>query len=638
MSTAPEKFDAMKEGLPLKRQFPGRIVIGALLVTGIAFSALGLYTYDFYQVMKETIEQELQLKELAGRIVHLDEVRTMSARMAAATGAAEWEERYRESEPKLGASVQAAAELMPEVYSEEAVRRMDEAHLQLAAMENESFALVRQEKLWEARAILFGIEYETQKEIYANGIQEFVRLLELNLNKILDQQQKKLFLAVPLLAGSFLVTLIAWLIVIRLFRQRGSALEALVQRMMEQARQLKELNLTLDRRVENRTQEVKAQRSAALNMMADAVEARRRAEEAQAEAARLASFPEENPNPVIETDASGSVTYMNQPAYKEFPDLSPPASQHPILAGIPSALEALMKEKGRTYIHQIKLGDKIYEQQISVGPRRRLVRLYISDITARKRSEEEIQRAYEKLRTTQQELVQSEKLAALGRFSAGLAHEVKNPLGIILGWVEFLERKFPESDTDAHEAINIIKTAVHRADGIVRSLLRFSRPAKLQVEKIPVGEVIDETVSMLEHRLRAHGVAVHKDFQEGKDLKILVDKNQIQQVLFNLLTNASDAISKKGEIKIKVYSLNSNSGSTSYPQCAIEVTDTGEGISKENLARIFEPFYTTRREQKGTGLGLSVSKTIVENLGGELTIVSEGGKGTTAKVLLPLAA
>jgi len=242
------------------------------------------------------------------------------------------------------------------------------------------------------------------------------------------------------------------------------------------------------------------------------------------------------------------------------------------------------------------------------------------------------------LNQTQSQLIQSEKLAALGRFSSGIAHEVKNPLAIILGGAEFLETRMENSDEDSKNALSKMKEATIRANNILLNLLKFARPSELKFEKISPADLINETVNLFKYGVTPRGINFNVDIRE-KDLLLEVDKNQIQQVLFNLFSNSMDAMPGGGEIRISAYKSRGPGEPLDGTAEAVvlEVSDTGEGISPENISKMFEPFFTTKRGKKGTGLGLSMSKKIVDNHRGKILVASEPGKGTTIRILLPLA-
>jgi hypothetical protein len=262
--------------------------------------------------------------------------------------------------------------------------------------------------------------------------------------------------------------------------------------------------------------------------------------------------------------------------------------------------------------------------------------LVFQDITERKRAMDELKKAYSDLKKTQQELIQSEKLAALGRFSSGVAHEIKNPLGIILGGMEFLEGKLARAEKDVKIAVEKIKEATFRANTVVQGLLNFARPSELKTERVKPDELIKETLSLLAYKTPRSIIKVETHFSK-EELYIEVDRNQMQQVFFNLLLNAIEAMPKGGVIEIRTKKRILSELSIEKFLCVIEIVDSGEGIPEENLQRLFEPFFTTKRERKGTGLGLSMAKLIVDNHQGNLEIESKPGEGTLARVILPLA-
>jgi two-component system, cell cycle sensor histidine kinase and response regulator CckA len=239
------------------------------------------------------------------------------------------------------------------------------------------------------------------------------------------------------------------------------------------------------------------------------------------------------------------------------------------------------------------------------------------------------------LKEAQQTIIYSEKMAAVGRLSSGIAHEVKNPLGIILGGVEFLRNKLAERDEDTLGAMEKIEKSVMRADDVIQGLLKFSRPSEVKIENINIHELINDAVLLLKYKAHLNSVRISTSFT-NEPLPLAADKMQIEQMLFNLLINACEAVSAGGEVSIKSYLQRFPDPVTGNLFCAISIVDNGEGIAKENISKILEPFFTTKRDKKGTGLGLYISKMIVDNHKGFLDIKSEPGKGTEVTVSLPL--
>jgi signal transduction histidine kinase len=270
----------------------------------------------------------------------------------------------------------------------------------------------------------------------------------------------------------------------------------------------------------------------------------------------------------------------------------------------------------------------------------------LTEIGQRKRSDEalvakmnELEEAYKQLKDMQAKLVQSEKLAALGRFASGVAHEVKNPLAILLGGLEYIKAKLPGADPELREAIVKMREAVMRADIVVKDLLTFARPSKITAEVVHPNELIHDAIVFIELFKHKSDTADINIRQELTDVEILVevDKNQMQQALFNILLNAIEAMPMKGDIFVSTYPCVAPMPPDQQEAraCVIEIRDTGSGISKEDMVKIFEPFFTTKREKKGTGLGLSIVKSIIDKNKGAINMQSEVDKGTTVRIILP---
>jgi len=263
------------------------------------------------------------------------------------------------------------------------------------------------------------------------------------------------------------------------------------------------------------------------------------------------------------------------------------------------------------------------------------VQCVMRDITERKHAEAEICSAYDELKETQAQLIQSEKLSALGRFSSGIAHEVKSPLSIILGGIEYLEHELTEPSEDVQEAIEKIKSSTLRADRIVCDLLHYARPSELVRQKTCVLDVLTETIDLIKYRKAFNHIEIRKIIPDPK-LTIDADPNQIQQVLLNIIMNAVEVLEDGGVITIGVIERIISELNPMRPSCVIEVHDTGKGIDEKDLPHVFEPFFTTKRDQQGTGLGLSMAKMIVTNHEGIISVKSKPGEGTTILIALPI--
>ncbi len=229
----------------------------------------------------------------------------------------------------------------------------------------------------------------------------------------------------------------------------------------------------------------------------------------------------------------------------------------------------------------------------------------------------------------EEQLLRSEKLSSVGVLAAGVAHEINNPLTTILGYAKLLLEGRPKDDED-HDALDLVAEEAQRVQHIVRNLLDFSRRESGEKAPTSIIELVERTLSLVAPDLRKRGVVVTRDLNRDVPMA-LVEARRIEQVLVNLLTNAGHAMPDGGTLTVR-------SGlimDVTPPRVFVEITDTGEGISKRDLGRIFDPFFTTKEPGKGTGLGLSVSHGIIVDHGGKIDVESEVGAGTTFRIILP---
>jgi signal transduction histidine kinase len=259
----------------------------------------------------------------------------------------------------------------------------------------------------------------------------------------------------------------------------------------------------------------------------------------------------------------------------------------------------------------------------------------------------QLEKTLKQLRETQSQLFQSKKMAALGNLVAGVAHEINNPTGAVNSAVDVSSRCIQQIDhtlekKDSYRKIkqdnafsknfkiliennNLIKMAVKKISDIVKSLKNFARLDEAEFQEADIHEGIENTLLLVQHELK-NKVTVIKEY--GDIPKIDCYPNQLNQVFMNLFVNATQAIPKKGELKIRTYIVK--------PTLFIEISDTGKGIPEGNLEKIFDPGFTTKGVGVGTGLGLSIVYNIIQKHKGNISVQSKLGKGTTFTIELPI--
>ncbi len=232
----------------------------------------------------------------------------------------------------------------------------------------------------------------------------------------------------------------------------------------------------------------------------------------------------------------------------------------------------------------------------------------------------ELQKAYDSLKTAQTQLIQSEKMAAVGRLAGGVAHEINNPLGVILGFAQSIIKRIKEDDP-LYIPLKSIEREVIRCRKMIVDLLKFSRTENTMAEDINLNRTIEETLSFVGSRAKVMGIDIIKEFQDDLPL-IRANNNQIQQLIVNLCNNAIESMPEGGKIKITTGRIGNS--------LEFSISDTGIGMSEENKMHIFEPFYATT--------GLSVCREIINKHNGTIEVESVLNNGTLYKINLPLDA
>ena len=245
-----------------------------------------------------------------------------------------------------------------------------------------------------------------------------------------------------------------------------------------------------------------------------------------------------------------------------------------------------------------------------------------------KNSREQLETTVETLKTTQAQLIQSEKLSGIGEFVAGVAHELNNPLTAVMGFSELL--KIQDTNPERARQLDMIFKCARRCQKIVQSLLSFARHHRPERKAVCVNTLVEEAVEILNYQLRTSNIEVTTHLDANLPLA-MVDPHQIQQVFLNIINNARQAMEArktKGQIHI--------TSETRAGSVWITFQDNGPGIPREHLSKIFDPFFTTKEVGKGTGLGLSICYGIIKEHGGTITPASRPGEGATFLIELPI--
>jgi PAS domain S-box-containing protein len=344
------------------------------------------------------------------------------------------------------------------------------------------------------------------------------------------------------------------------------------------------------------------------------------------------------PNPIIVVDNDNEIITLNAAAQRLFaPTRS--SSRHDQLAlandaRFTSFLSQLRLEPSSTRRGEVMLTDPDTEEHLEMEVTAADVRGPHGSVVATVTAMQDVGRLKElERRRLEQVLFDTEKLAATGRLAASIAHEINNPLEAVQNSLYLLSRAVPE-DAPERSFLEIATRETQRMSRILRQMLGFYRPTT-EMGPTDVNALVVEAETLVTKRLRENGVRIEKQLQADLPL-IRASADQLKQVLLNLFLNATEAMPKGGRLIVSTHTGGGELDAYSADVVRIDVRDTGTGISEEAIARIFEPFFSTKLE-KGTGLGLWVSHGIVQAHGGTLKVRSRAGQGTTFTITLPIA-
>lgn len=382
---------------------------------------------------------------------------------------------------------------------------------------------------------------------------------------------------------------------------------------------------------------------------------------------QLASFPQLDPNPVLEANMTGEVIFSNPASLRILEELALEKEDSSLF--LPDDLDIILRDWDKktsvTLFREVIVKDRIFGETLHLAPEFKAVRIYAREITARKQTEaalaeirneleervlhrtaqlsdayDELQAEVEDHKKTEEALRQAHKMEAIGTLAGGIAHDFNNLLTAVMGFTEMVIEDLPDGGEEQKNLRHVLKSA-HRGKDLIEQILAFSRKADYVRDSISLTPLIEETIQLLRASIPATIKIVFK--RTATSDTILASPTEIQQVIMNLATNAALAMQDKGgtlEINLNdidfqpdtsAFDLNIAPGE--YIQLAFK--DTGGGMTPEVMKRIFEPFFTTREVGKGTGMGLAVVYGIVTDLHGAITIESEPGVGSLFRIFFP---
>lgn len=606
-------------------RFPIRFLTASVILTELVLACLGLSTYRSFQITKTSSQRNLRVTQLRGTIIHLDEVLTMSARMAAATGDLTWEKRYREYEPMLDQAIKEAITSVPHAYIGSAPPQMNDANLRLLEMEGRAFDLVRQDRLEEAQSLLFSAEYEAQKRIYADGVQRFAKELDASVDEALQADQRRMYWSIMLTTIVTAILLVGWVFVLRTICEWRAALSSshdeLDMRVRQRTAELAIANEELTREIADHKQTESALRASEMKF--------RTLYDSSRDAIMLLT-PEEG----FLAGNPASIRLFGCKDEKEFTACGPAnLSPEHQPDGTPSAVKAqqmmaIAMETGShlfEWTHQrmdeIPFCASVLLTQMELEGKKYL-HATVRDITDQKRAAEALQTAKEAAEAASR---------AKSSFLANMSHEIRTPMNAVIGMTELvLDTQLTDVQRDY---LGMVRDSAESLLSVINDILDFSKieADKLELDDTPfeIRETLGDTMKALAWRSR------------GKDLELVChvaldvpgvlqgDPYRLRQIVTNLVGNAIK-FTARGEVVLEAVV---QTASEDRVGLHISVRDTGIGILPERQRAIFDAFSqvdaSTTRQFGGTGLGLTIASRIVDLMGGQIWVESEVGKGST---------
>ncbi|MBI5194490.1 MAG: PAS domain S-box protein [Nitrospirae bacterium] len=584
----------------MKELSPSRIfnlpikAIGIALLVSTLIVVFCLIQYLYLEKRNSELQsRHLSLSLNVGRIMLLDEVLTMSARMAAATGDMKYEDRYNQFEPELDILINDTLKLFKGKQTDVYVKQTNRANMELVQMERNAFSLIREGRRDDASFLLNSPAYLRQKVIYSGGMRQTLSILETESELLLYREKvyRIIFYAFSIIGIAIIFAV--WLSSIRAMRRWIAGRMETESNLRESEERYRDLF--------------------------------------------------ENANDLIQSvDENGGFIYVNR-KWKNVLGYTDEEIKNLTLVDIlrkdtiPHCMEIFRElQKGKEIenieaVFVTKCGDEVFVEG-KVGAKMQdgkfiSTKGIFRDVTDRKRLETQ--------------LLHAKKMEAIGQLAGGVAHGFNNILTSVIGYADLLGMKLHSGDSLKGYVDHIIQSS-ERAAGLARDLLTYSRKQSVNLRIQDINEIIKASEVFLS-RVISEGINLRLILSDDK-MPVMADRNQMEQVLRNLVTNSTEAMPHGGFIIIRTsryyiddtFIKDKGFGKTGE-YILVTVSDTGSGMDEKIKEKIFEPFFSTKEFGMGTGLGLSIVYGIIKQMKGYIDVESENSKGTTFSLYLPLA-
>ena len=581
-----------------------RFLTAAVILTWIVLVWLSWSTYCSYHSTKSAKLQGFRNEQLRDTVIYLDEVLTMSARMAAMSGDPKWEKRYRLYEPQLDAAIKEAIATDPHASNGNTAAKTDDANQKLVEMENEAFDLVREGNLAEAQILLFSSEYDENKEVYAEGMVRFAAIIDASSQDILDREQRRAFWNITLAISATALLLLGWLVVLRtVCCWRSTILES-----------------------KNKLEESVKQRSRELQTS----EMKFRTLYDSSQDAIMILLPEKgfiagNPAVVQLFGCKDEEEFTSCTPTDLSPEFQPGGTLSSVKAG---EMMTIAMEKGSHFFewsHKRMDGNPFFATVLLTCMElegRKHLQATVRDITEQKRAEESLHAAKKTAEIANR---------AKSEFLANMSHEIRTPMNGVIGMTELLAAT--SLTPEQRDYLEMVRLSADSLLQLINDILDFSKieADRLELETIDFSlrDCVGKTTKALSLRAANKNLELACRIEPDLPDAVQGDPGRLRQVIVNLAENALK-FTEQGEVVINVALEKHLEDAV---ELRISVKDTGIGIPPERQRRVFEAFSqgdsSTTREYGGTGLGLTICSKLVAMMQGRIWLTSQPGEGTT---------